>query len=142
MSRNDSIKQVCFRSGFKGVVAEAYTEKTSVYPPSPIRQPFYSIFSDGTVIAHPGYAWDFDSGPARDSRKSKRASLVHDVLCQAIKEGLLDPGWRDQADAEYYRLLREDKMFILRALWRFGAIQTGGKAFARFGDPHKLQYAP
>ena len=47
------------------------------------------------------YAWDGPSGPTIDTRNSLRASLVHDVLYQAMREGGLPRTFRRRADLEF-----------------------------------------
>ena len=63
----------------------------------------------GYILLSAGYAWN---GMTMwfDSRKSKRASAVHDGLCQLIAEGKLPRSYRKAADMVLYRLCREDGM--------------------------------
>ncbi len=53
---------------------------------------------NGELIVGLCYAWDGPSGPTWDRETNRLPSLFHDVLCQAIKEGLLDKKWRKYAD--------------------------------------------
>lgn len=53
-----------------------------------------------------GYAWDGASGPTWDTQDTITPSLVHDVLYQAIREGLLPKSRRFDADLEFYQLMR------------------------------------
>ncbi len=55
-----------------------------------------------------GYMWDGPSGPTIDDRTNMRASLVHDVLYQAMREGLFDRSYRKAADQELRRLMIKD----------------------------------
>ena len=65
-----------------------------------------------------GYKWDGPSGPTIDTPNAMRASLVHDGLYQAIREGWLDKKARKGADLEFRRLLELDGMtFWRRWLW-------------------------
>lgn len=52
----------------------------------------------GSLFVKPYYAWDGPSGPTWDRKKNMRPSLFHDVLCQAISEGLLAKKYRKYAD--------------------------------------------
>ena len=47
-----------------------------------------------------GYAWNGANFPAKDDEISRAASLVHDVLYQLIREGLLPMSYRKAADKE------------------------------------------
>lgn len=60
------------------------------------------------LYAEPHYAWDGPSGPTWDRKTNRWPSLFHDILCQAIREGLLDKKYRKYAD-ELFRqqLLRK-----------------------------------
>ncbi len=73
--------------------------------------------------AHPGqtllsvkedYMWDGPSGPTIDDRTNMRASLVHDVLYQAMREGLIDRSYRKAADQELRRLMIKDGLAWLK----------------------------
>lgn len=55
------------------------------------------------------YAWDGASGPAIDGPTNMRPTLFHDVLCQAIEEGLLDKVYRKYADELLRTHMLEDQ---------------------------------
>ena len=68
-----------------------------------------------------GYQWDGPSGPTIDTCNAMRASLVHDGLYQAIREGWLEQRARKRADREFHRILKKDGMiFWRRWLWYWG----------------------
>ena len=65
---------------------------------------------NGELKALPHYAWDGPSGPTFDTPTNMRASLFHDILCQAIEEGLLDKKYRKYADELLRTHMLEDQM--------------------------------
>ena len=82
-----------------------------------------------TIEFKPGYAWDGPSGPTVDTSNAMRASLVHDGLYQAMREGWLPQNKRKPADVEFLRILKEDDMFLLRRWAWFRAVRWfAGKA--------------
>ncbi len=64
---------------------------------------------NGELEARPHYAWDGPSGPTRDTPTNMRASLFHDIQCQAISEGLLDKVYRKYADKLLRTHMLEDQ---------------------------------
>ena len=72
------------------------------------------------------YAWDGASGPTLDTKKTMRPSLVHDALYQLMREGLLSIEFKQRADQLFYNLLRENKMWMVRARVWYRAVQIGG----------------
>ena len=94
---------------------------------------YFSVMPD-MIIVRAGYAWDGASGPTVDTDNSMTASLIHDVLYQAIREGLLPTNIRRHADREFRRLLKRDGMsFLRRWLWWLGVRLFGGKFASRVG---------
>lgn len=136
------VKAICYRSGYKYQLAEAYSEQTEIYPPMDIHMRFYSIHSSGVITAKAGYAWDGPSGPAIDTKNFMRGSLVHDVVCQAIAENALPHLFREQGDKELRRICLEDGMSRLRAWWVFRAVRLAGENPVIMPEQHKLVYAP
>ena len=86
-----------------------------------VSNPFFRIRM-GVVTVLPGYSWDGPSGPTRDTENAMRGSLFHDVLYQAMREGLITRKHnRRIADKVFRRHLKEDGMtFLRRWLWWIG----------------------
>lgn len=85
-----------------------------------------------TFIMKEGYAWDGPSGPAIDTENFMRGSLVHDALYQFMRLGYLEKNtYRPHADNILYDLIREDGMFIVRALWVYWSVRIGANRAAR-----------
>ena len=80
------------------------------------------IAGKGNVIVFfEGYSWDGASGPAVDTLNTRRASLVHDGLYQAIRLGQLSRSEKGAADAEMMQILKDDGMgWPRRLLWQIG----------------------
>ena len=95
-----------------------------------IDEPFYEVQDHNLTVKH-GYAWDGPSGPSIDTPNWMRASLVHDVLYQAISEGNLSMHDRKIADKIMYMICRQDGMSVLRALLSYWAVRLFGKAAAK-----------
>jgi hypothetical protein len=78
------------------------------------------------LIIYTGYAWDGCSGPVTTTARSARASCVHDVLYQSMREGLIGQGYRPVADKIFYRLLVEDGMTKAMAWGYYMAVRIFG----------------
>ena len=110
-----------YYEGYKYQLAEDEVFFTAIYPRERIDHPFFEINPTGIVIAKAGYAWDGSTGAA-DTIDSQSASLLHDIICQAIQLGLLDKGYKPAGDLEYYRLCVKNGMWRVKAAWRLAAI--------------------
>lgn len=85
------------------------------------------ITAGGTELTiHPGYAWDGPSGPAVDTPAFMLPSLVHDVLYQMIREGLINRSYKKYADKEMRRLAKETGMWAPRRWWTYTAVKVFG----------------
>ena len=116
-----------YKSGYKYQVAETYTIKTSVFPVYKISTDYLSLNMLGELTIWKGYCFDGASGPTFDSKNSMRGALIHDALYQLMRESHIDTVWREQADKEFYRILREDGMSWLRAKVWYNGVRIGAK---------------
>ena len=111
--------------------------------PSEIETEFLWLGENGQLIVKQGYAWDGPSGPTIDTKNFMRGSLVHDALYQLIREGHLSKNvWRNVADRELYRMVREDGMWWIRAQFVYWAVRIFGNPSARSGGGHPIEQAP
>ena len=85
----------------------------------------YRISGD-RIEFKPGFGWDGASGPTVDSENTMRASLVHDCLYRAIKDGAIRPQYRARSDREFRRILKQDGMTWLRRWIWWWAVRLGG----------------
>ena len=88
---------------------------TGIMVKSSYSSKYIDIHKRGDLVIHAGYSWDGPSWPARDTLNFMRGSLVHDALYQLIREGVLEPGDRDQADRILKEICLEDGMSRFRA---------------------------
>lgn len=99
---------------------------------------YYSMCPDGEFVVFRGYAWDGSSIPYKKllriaslgfydpDRYCKEASLIHDGLCQAIREGLLPKKWKLQADILYKKMSVEGGMSEKQAKRRYVVLRKFG----------------
>ena len=133
---------ICFIDGYRFQMAESGCMQTEVYPPEDINTPFYSISKTGRIVAHSGYAWDGISGPMVNTKSMMRASLFHDICCQAINDGRLDPSWRPQADREFKRIAKLDGAWKLRVIYSYLAVCAYTKIRNGSRQPERVNNAP
>lgn len=96
---------------------------------------------NGVLHVAAGYAWDGSSGPARDTRKSMRGSLVHDALYQLMRLRVLRLDARPVTDRIYRDLCLEDGTWSPRAWWRYVALTLCGNGAAS-GPERPVLVAP
>jgi len=121
-------ENVYYRKGFKYQVARLCVMQSTVYPSHDIITKFYEIHTDGIILGRIGYAYDGASGPTFDSKCAMRPALGHDIVYQAMREGLLDWRFKDAIDDDFYGWLIEDGMWRWRAIrWYDAVSKYGGK---------------
>lgn len=74
------------------------------------------------------YNFDGPSGPTIDGPTNMLPSLFHDVLCEAIKLGLLDKKYRKYVD----QLFRQHLLKAGMKPWRVWAYYQGVRLWSRF----------
>lgn len=95
---------------------------------------------DGFLWIGPRYCWDGSSVPLKKYIKwiwdcdkyCKTASLVHDALCQLIREGLLPMSYKQRVDEIYRDMCIKGGMGKLQANIRY-------KCLRKFGDPFVIK---
>ena len=120
---------IYYKEGYKYQLVATYAVQTPITPDQEIQCEWYSLAASGLLTILSGYAWDGASGPTIDTKSSMRPSLIHDCLCQLMKERRLDYGrWHEQVHAYFEQLCREDGMGGFRAsLWHWGVrVGQGG----------------
>lgn len=123
-------KYLKFVSGFKYQINEDFIIFIEDYKPSKdIIDEFFEFYTDGTLLIKRGFAWDGPSGPTIDTKDSHIAAIVHDVFYRCIRKGYLPLSVKPIADKIFYKLLRKNGMFILRAYrWYLGVKLFGKKS--------------
>jgi hypothetical protein len=109
--------------------------------------PFYGglfmLTTNGILQILEGYAWDGPSGPTIDTKNFMRGSLVHDVLYQAIRMGVLPKEYKDSADLLLRDICIEDGMSKIRAWWVYYGVKKGGSPSCVPGtDEQEIMEAP
>lgn len=104
---------------------------------------FISIDRYGCLHINPGYSWDGLSGPTWDTKKSKRASLIHDALYQLMRMGQISLDCKGPIDVLFYDMCIKDKIWKIRA-WIFyqGVKHAAGFAIKPKGEEWPILTAP
>ena len=102
------------------------------------------------LVLKQGYAYDGMSGPIIDTKTSLRAALLHDVLYQLLRLGLLPEDRRIPSDLalkevylEDYKVVHGDKYKWLgkaRAWYLTNGLQYLGKRAAKKGRKHGKRF--
>jgi hypothetical protein len=81
---------------------------------------------DGTLYIADDYAWDGPSGPTFDSKKTLRPSLIHDAIYQLMREGIISVEFKEPIDKLFFKELRNNKVWFIRARLWYRAVVVGG----------------
>lgn len=122
-------------TGYKYIVAAEFAVSIPELAGVQLHAPLFALMG-GILTVRPGYAWDGASGPTIDTPATIAASLVHDVLYQCIRSGLLPATFRATADMVLYRLMRAastgNRAWIeIRSLYYFAAVRLFGGSAAK-----------
>lgn len=129
-------KCLYFKRGYKYQTTRDYHIKLDVVPFAPIGLPFVSMDMDGATVIYGGYSWNGPSGPTWDTLDSMIGSLVHDLVYQLIRLGLIDPKYKEYADRLFHDLCTEDGMMPLRAdIWQWAVLTFGRSATRPSAEP-------
>lgn len=78
-----------------------------------VQHVLYDLYEDGRLDVYESYAWDGATGWF-DVRSIMKASCVHDILCEIIRNGAIPPGdcavAQALADQTFLMLTREANM--------------------------------
>ena len=118
--------KIKYKSGYKYQLMEDYKIQT-LHIGTVVEGDWYDISDTGMLYARKRYAWDGPTG-GFDTENFMRASLVHDVFCQAIQEGKLPQSSRKYADKLLRKICLEDGMSRFRAYLVYKAVRTYVKA--------------
>ena len=122
-------KCLYYKEGIKYFVTRKYKIKLDIIPYAPIclsfttedvngdvvHIPIATMDMEGNTVIYPRYAWDGASGPTWDTLSTMIASLVHDLIYQFIRLGLIDPKYKTYADEMLKVIGIEDGMWKFRA---------------------------
>ena len=135
-------RSLYFKRGYKYQVTRVYHIKLDIIPHDPIDLPFIKMDMEGNTEILPGYAWNGASGPTWDTLTSMIGSLVHDVIYQLIRLGLISPDHKEYGDNILDRICTEDGMYGWRAnYWRWAVTKFGTGSCKPSAEP-KEEVAP
>lgn len=102
----------------------------------------YATSKNGILEIKKGYAWDGASGPVINTRDTLVASLVHDVLYQAMRLNLIKPNSANRkiADKNFFEILKMHGVnSIRRKVWYFAVRLFGKKSTKSLQDNDKIK---
>ena len=102
----------------------------------------YASLKDGILSVKRGYAWDGASGPIINTRDTLVASLVHDVLYQAMRLNLIKSSKENRqiADKNFFEILKMNGVnSIRRKVWYFAVRLFGKKSTIKIQDNDKVK---
>ncbi len=139
----DRDKALYFRRGYKYQTTRPYHIYLPwLIPYAPVETPFISVSITGRMAIRAGYAWDGASGPTWDTLSSMIGSLVHDVIYQLIRLGLIHPEYKQLGDGALHDICTEDGIFSWRAdYWRWAVLTFGAASTQPSAEP-KEEVAP
>ncbi len=138
----DRDKCLYFSRGYKYQVRRPFHITLQIVPYAPIDLPFVKMSMMGELIVCIGYAWNGASGPTWDTLNSMIGSLIHDIIYQLIRLGLIDPKYKAYGDEVLHDLCTEDGMLSIRAdYWRWAVLEFGASSCLPSAEP-KEEVAP
>ena len=102
----------------------------------------YASLKDGILSVKRGYAWDGASGPIINTRDTLVASLVHDVLYQAMRLNLIKPSKENRkiADKNFFEILKMNGVNSFRSkVWYLAVKLFGKKSTKSLQDNDKIK---
>ena len=102
----------------------------------------YASSKDGILSVKRGYAWDGASGPIINTRDTLVASLVHDVLYQAMRLNLIKSSKENRmiADKIFFEILKINGVnSIRRKVWYFAVRLFGKKSTIKIQENDKVK---
>ena len=102
----------------------------------------YASLKDGILSVKRGYAWDGASGPIINTRDTLVASLVHNVLYQAMRLNLIKSSKENRmiADKNFFEILKMNGVnSIRRKVWYFAVRLFGKKSTKSLQDNDKVK---
>lgn len=134
-------RQIAYTNADKFVLGRDETFNLWFAPKQKIETSYGIFETNGKLTAKRGYLWSANF-PAINTEDTRPASLVHDLIYDLIKDGLLprEP-FKDLADKAMMEILIECKVPDFRAWAWYRAVQAGGDSALDSPRP-KLKYAP
>ncbi len=137
-----SLAYIHYKAGYKYQLTRQYEIHLPQLAGYSCRAKYFQLAEDGYLVIRAGYAWDGPSGPTIDTSDAMRASLVHDVLYQAMRLGLLPQHCRPIADDILRQLCLDDGMSRLRAWTWYRMVRAFAAPAAQPGHRRRELVAP
>jgi hypothetical protein len=132
-----------YRSEYKYQLAEDYKITVPIYSKRDIQTEFINLDVNGNLQVKSGYAWDGPSGPVIDKKENMRASLVHYVLYQLMRQGRIKSRThRKAADQAFKDICKADGVSNLRASAYYETLRKFGKPAASPQNKKEEHTAP
>lgn len=129
---------ILYKKGYENILQITATFQTNInytfkpekyFNDSIVDAGYFRInYNNGVVTVMAKYAWDGASGPVPNTDSTQRASLLHDVLYQAIRLGYLKQEFKNEADMHFKRILIEDGMPWIFAQSCYLGLRAFGKS--------------
>jgi len=123
-----------YRDGYLYQLAEDYSIDLVTQPETDVSDDFIRFDTNGKWTILKGYEWDGPSGQTFDTKDFMRGSLVHDVLYQLIRRGLIKD-CRAEADDILRMICLQDGMSQARAEMVHNAVRAFGASAAENAKP-------
>ena len=104
--------KILYRKGYKYSLWQTYRVQIGITGFT-VRHRLFELNPDGWLTVFEDYPWDGASGPTFDTSSTIRGSLVHDVLYEMMRLGLLPQTCFYAANQELYKIILEDGMWRL-----------------------------
>ena len=102
----------------------------------------YASSKDSILSIKRGYAWNGASGPVINTRDTLVASLVHNVLYQAMRLNLIKSSKENRmiADKNFFEILKMNGVnSIRRKVWYFAVRLFGKKSTIKIQENDKVK---
>jgi len=134
--------KIKYQNGFKYQLSYDYKVNLKSCLPRAVKFHWFSISEEGEITIKRGYAWDGASGPGIDTKTIMRGALIHDVLYQCLRLGLLPEDFRKTADEIMREVCLEDGMSKIRAWWVYRGLRMFGAFAADKKNKREVLCAP
>lgn len=134
--------KIKYVNGFKYQLAQDYLISTPIVG-TVIVDDYFTLNMNGDLIIYRGYAWDGASGPTFDTASSMRASLVHDVFCQVMRDKRLSyEKWQNEVNDLFEKMCIDDGMWAWRAKLWHAAVEFADAGNPTQGPDRSIKEAP
>jgi hypothetical protein len=128
-----------YLNGYKFKLYKDYTIQTTIIGIN-VSSTEFNLRSSGELTIYKNFAWNGATNWI-DTNETIRATLVHDVLYQLIRDNYIPREQRILCDKLFYRILIEDKCNKIIAKLMYFAVKKFGYKFVR-ENRYKVYYAP